>query len=148
MRQPNGVYLGGSVGQVNLEVDDLAGLSAADFNGEDTSFKVIAGIRPLDWLAVEAAYVDFGQPDDTVLGDRFEAEGDGISAFGIGFLALGPVDLFGKLGLIDWDTNFRTASIMTARTSRTASARSSAYGASACGRSTKSSTSATSTISA
>ncbi len=102
----NGIYLGASVGQANLEIDDLAGLSAADFDGEDTAFKLIAGIRPLDWLAVEAAYVDFGQPDDSVLGERFEAEGDGISAFGVGFLAVGPVDLFGKLGLIAWDTNF------------------------------------------
>jgi hypothetical protein len=41
----NGIYLGASVGQANLEVDDLAGLSAADFDGEDTAFKLIAGIR-------------------------------------------------------------------------------------------------------
>jgi hypothetical protein len=103
----NGIYLGASVGQINLKVDDLGGLSAADFDGEDTAFKVIAGIRPLDWLAVEAAYVDFGHPDDYVLGEEFEAEGYGVSAFGVGFLAVGPVDLFGKLGLITWDTNFR-----------------------------------------
>jgi hypothetical protein len=51
--------------------------------------------------------VDFGEPDDDVLGERFEADADGVSAFGVGFLAVGPVDLFGKLGLIAWDTNFR-----------------------------------------
>ena len=39
----NGFYLGGSIGQANLEVDDLAGLSAADFDGDDTGFKLIAG---------------------------------------------------------------------------------------------------------
>lgn len=102
----NGIYLGGSVGQANLKIDNIAGLSAADFDGDDTAFKVIAGFRPLDWLAVEASYVDFGNPDDTVLGQRFDAEADGISAFGVGFIAVGPVDLFGKLGVINWDSNF------------------------------------------
>lgn len=105
----NGLYLGASVGQVKLKFDDLAGISTADFDGEDTAFKVIAGFRPLDWLAVEAAYVDFGNPDDVVLGERFEAELDGISAFGVGMFALGPVDLFGKAGLVDWDSNFQGA---------------------------------------
>lgn len=100
----NGFYLGGSVGQANVEIDDIAGIGAADFEGEDTAFKFIAGIRPLDWLAVEASYVNFGEPDDTVLGTKVETEGDGISAFAVGFLAVGPVDLFAKAGLLTWDT--------------------------------------------
>ena len=101
----NGFYLGGSVGQANVEVENIGGVGAADFDGEDTAFKFIAGIRPLDWLAVEASYVNFGEPDDTVQGTRIETEGDGISAFAVGFLAAGPVDLFAKAGLITWDTN-------------------------------------------
>lgn len=96
----NGFYLGGSVGQANLEIDDLGGVTAADFEGDDTGFKLIAGIRPLDWLAVEAAYVNFGEPEDGGL----RAEGDGISAFAVGFLPVGPVDLFAKGGLISWDS--------------------------------------------
>lgn len=96
----NGFYLGGSVGQANLEIDDIGGVTAEDFKGDDTGFKLIAGIRPLDWLAVEAAYVNFGEPEDRGL----RAEGDGISAFAVGFLPLGPVDLFAKGGLIAWDS--------------------------------------------
>lgn len=102
----NGIYLGGSVGQANLKIDNLADVSAADFDGDDTAFKLIAGFRPFDWFAVEASYVDFGKPDDSVLGERFEAEADGFSAFAVGFLAIGPVDIFGKLGGINWDSNF------------------------------------------
>ena len=101
----NGFYLGGSVGQANLQIDDLSdGISTGDFDADDTAFKLIAGIRPLDWLGVEAAYVNFGEPEDTVLGQKLEAEGDGISAFAVGFLPTGPVDLFAKLGLISWDS--------------------------------------------
>ena len=50
--------------------------------------------------AVEASYVNFGEPEDTVLGTKLKADGDGISAFAVGFLPIGPVDLFAKVGLI------------------------------------------------
>lgn len=101
----NGIYIGGSVGRASVEVDDLGGLSSADFKGDDTGFKLIAGIRPLDWLGFEVSYVDFGNPDDTVAGTRIETDGDGFSGFGVGFLAVGPVDLFAKVGVLSWDTN-------------------------------------------
>jgi hypothetical protein len=101
----NGFYLGGSIGQAGLKIDDVSnGISTADFDADDLGFKLIAGIRPLDWLGVEAAYVNFGEPEDTVLGQKLKAEGDGISAFAVGFLPTGPVDLFAKVGLISWDS--------------------------------------------
>lgn len=102
----NGFYLGASVGQANLKIDDLTNgtLANDDFDADDTAFKLIAGIRPLDWFGVEAAYVNFGEPEDTVLGQKLKADGDGISAFAVGFLATGPVDLFAKAGLISWDS--------------------------------------------
>ena len=101
----NGFYLGGSIGQANLKIDDLSdGISTADFDADDTAFKLIAGMRPLDWLGIEAAYVNFGEPEDTVLGQKLKADGDGISAFAVGFLPTGPVDLFAKVGLISWDS--------------------------------------------
>lgn len=102
----NGFYLGASIGQANLQIDDLTDnfLADDDFDGDDMGFKLVAGIRPLDWLAVEAAYVNFGEPEDTVFGGKLKAEGDGISAFAVGFLPTGPVDLFAKIGLISWDS--------------------------------------------
>jgi OOP family OmpA-OmpF porin len=102
----NGFYLGASVGQANLKIDDLTNdtFENDDFDADDMAFKLIAGMRPLDWLGVEAAYVNFGEPEDTVLGQKLKADGDGISAFAVGFLATGPVDLFAKVGLISWDS--------------------------------------------
>jgi opacity protein-like surface antigen len=102
----NGFYLGGSVGQAGLKIDDLTdgALPNDDFDGDDTAWKLIAGFRPLDWLGLEAAYVNFGEPEDTVLGQKLKAKGDGISAFAVGFLPTGPVDLYAKVGLISWDS--------------------------------------------
>lgn len=102
----NGIYMGGSVGQSKLKIDNLNGVSAADFDGNDTAFKIIGGIRPLDWIGFEAAYVDFGHPDDTVLGEHLSASASGISGFAVGFLDVGPVDFFAKLGAINWDSSF------------------------------------------
>lgn len=104
----NGFYLGGSVGQANVEIENIADINTADFKGDDTAWKLIAGIRPLDWLGVEASYVDFGEAEDTVNVQgsdvRLKADGDGISAFVVGFLPIGPVDVFAKGGLIAWDS--------------------------------------------
>lgn len=107
----NGFYLGASVGQANLKIDNLTNnvFPDDDFDGDDTAYKFIAGIRPLDWLGVEAAYVNFGKPEDTVVGTKLKADGDGISAFAVGFLATGPVDLFAKVGLISWDSKISGA---------------------------------------
>jgi hypothetical protein len=92
----NGIYLGASVGQSSTEVDDF------NYDADATGYKIIAGWRFLDWLAVEGNYVDFGSGDDRVEGERFETEGDGISLSAVGFLPVGPVDLFARVGAVDW----------------------------------------------
>ena len=93
----NGIYLGGSVGQANADID--AGLVQVD--GDDTGFKLIAGIRPLDFLGFEFNYVDFGEIESGPL----QAESDAIAGYVVGFLPLGPVDLFGKAGAVNSDTS-------------------------------------------
>jgi OOP family OmpA-OmpF porin len=95
----NGIYLGASVGQSGLEIDDF------DYDASATGYKIIAGWRFLDWLAVEGNYVDFGSGDDRVAGTKIETEADGISLSAVGFLPVGPVDLFARVGAIDWSAD-------------------------------------------
>ena len=92
----NGIYLGASVGQSSLQIDDFS------YDASATGYKVIAGWRFLDWLAVEGNYVDFGSGDDSVSGTKIETEADGISLSAVGFLPVGPVDLFARVGAVDW----------------------------------------------
>ena len=93
----NGIYIGGSIGQANVEVED----DIADFDGDDTGFKVIAGIRPLDFLGFELNYVDLGAPEE----GGVEVDATGIDAFAVGFLPLPLVDLFAKVGVVSWDSS-------------------------------------------
>lgn len=96
----NGIYVGAGIGQSDVEADSDA-LNGVGFDGKDTAWKAIVGIRPLDWLGVEASYVDFGKPDD----DGVKIKADGVSAFAVGFVPAGPVDLFAKVGLINYDAS-------------------------------------------
>jgi opacity protein-like surface antigen len=52
-------------------------------------------------LGVEAGYVDFGKPDD----DGAGVDASGFDVFGLAGVQLGPVQVFGKLGVISWDAD-------------------------------------------
>jgi outer membrane protein with beta-barrel domain len=95
----NGFYLGAGVSQSNTELSfDEIGSGDAD----DTGFKVIAGFRPLDFLAVEANYIDLG--GDDAEGTSIDSSALSVSAL---FLAeVGIVDLYARVGYANWDTKF------------------------------------------
>jgi OOP family OmpA-OmpF porin len=95
----NGIYLGAGIGQAGIDIDDF------NYDADATSYKLIAGWRFLDWLAVEANYLDFGSGDDTVDGIRLESDADGVSLSAVGFLPVGPVDLFARVGAVDWSAD-------------------------------------------
>ncbi len=99
----NGFYLGAGIGQANVQVEPGEGLPT--FDEDDTGYKLIAGFRPLDWLGAEVNYVDLGAPSGEVAGNVVETDAKGLSAFGIVFLELPLVDLYGKLGVIRWDAS-------------------------------------------
>jgi Outer membrane protein beta-barrel domain len=102
----NGIYLGASVGQAGVSIDDSLEGENFDFDADSTGFKAIAGWRFLDWLAVEGNYVDLGSGDDTIDNVKYETDVSGVSLSAVGFLPVGPVDLFARVGAINWDADF------------------------------------------
>lgn len=104
----NGFYLGVSLGQSAVDISDIdEDLSGSDFSGGDMAFKAFAGYRLLNFLALEASYVDFGNADDTVDGvdGTVEANFTGYDVFAVGMLPLGIADIFAKVGMIAWDAD-------------------------------------------
>ena len=107
----NGFYLGGSIGGSSLEVQDVSEeFGAFRFSDGDTAFKLFGGFRFLNFIAVEAGYVDLGDPTDVIAsieGDELEVQIGlkGWDAFAVGLLPLGPVDLFAKVGVVSWDAD-------------------------------------------
>jgi OOP family OmpA-OmpF porin len=101
----NGIYLGGSIGQSGLQIDEF------NYDANATGYKLIAGWRFLDWLAIEADYVDFGSGDDRVSGEKIKTSADGVSLSAVGFLPVGPVDLFARVGAIDWSADLSSPGV-------------------------------------
>jgi opacity protein-like surface antigen len=107
----NGIYLGGSIGQSGVDFDESLEGENFSFDASSTGFKAIAGWRFLDWLAVEGNYVDLGSGDDTVAGRKIESDINGFSLSAVGFLPVGPVDLFARVGAINWNADVDVPSL-------------------------------------
>jgi OOP family OmpA-OmpF porin len=111
---PSGPYVGLGWGQFNLEIDRLDDVGAAVdsvADSDDNIWKAYGGWRFNPYIAVELAYIDFGNP-----GDRFEGTGSdgnyrldisGFAPYVIGTIPIGPVELFGKVGYYFYDIDAR-----------------------------------------
>lgn len=110
----NGFYVGGSVGQASLTINDFEiDLESFDYKADTTSYKVIVGYRFMGFFAVEGSYIDFGTFKDSVdvAGDpaNIETNLKGFDAFAMGMLPLGIADIFAKVGLVSWDSDVQAA---------------------------------------
>ncbi len=101
----NGFYFGASVGAGGVQFDQRFDGQRIDYDAGSTGFKAIAGWRFLDWLSVEANYVDLGSGEDRIAGEKVETDVSGASLSLVGFLPVGPVDLFARAGAIDWSAD-------------------------------------------
>jgi OOP family OmpA-OmpF porin len=99
----NGIYLGAGIGQGGVQFDEQFNGDRFDFDASDTAYKLIAGWRFLDWFSVEANYLDLGTADDRISGVDIDVDVSGWSLAAVGFLPIGPVDLFARLGAVNWD---------------------------------------------
>jgi outer membrane immunogenic protein len=106
----NGLYIGAGIGQATVDADIEDGsLGNFSFDGDDVGYKLFAGfnfaILELVTLGVEAGYVSLGDIDDSNGSDTFAVDTSAFDAFGIAGVQLGPVQAFGKLGLVAWDAD-------------------------------------------
>ena len=107
----NGFYFGASVGAGGVQFDQRFDGQRIDYDAGSTGFKAIAGWRFLDWLSVEANYVDLGSGEDRIAGEKVETDVSGASLSMVGFLPVGPVDLFARAGAIDWSADVTLAGL-------------------------------------
>lgn len=109
----SGFYLGGGIGQSQVEIIDdgsIPEIPDFTFDENDTAWKIFAGYNfslPVLDLGVEGGYVNLGSPGAsfTILGEEvaLDVEPTGFNLWGTAGFGIGPVDLYGKLGMIFWD---------------------------------------------
>jgi len=96
-----GFYIGGSAGQSSMDIDIPS--VPFTFSGEDVAFKVFGGYQFGKYVAIEAFYTDFGEPEDGALGID-------TTAFGAEAVVILPIgdrlEIFGKAGIAAWDADF------------------------------------------
>jgi hypothetical protein len=105
----SGFYIGASAGGANIEATlgdiSLPGLPTS-FDEDETAYKLFAGYMidmPFFFLAAEGGYIDLGKPTIAGLDREVSFDFTGLNLWAIGGVELGPVDVFAKLGYIDWD---------------------------------------------
>jgi hypothetical protein len=109
----SGFYLGAGVGQFNVQIDDIDQTDNAieRLDDDDRAWKAFAGWRFGPYIAVEAAYIDFGTPnsrsDASGSNGDFQVDVSGFAPYVIGTLPLGPVELFAKIGYYFYDVDLR-----------------------------------------
>jgi hypothetical protein len=101
----NGVYVGVAISQTSVDVDLHNTTTLVPVNVDNTRFKLIAGVRALDWFAVEMNYVDFGNMTATAGVAHGEYTLKGVDAFAVGLYEVALVDLYAKAGVVWWDQN-------------------------------------------
>ena len=100
-------YVGAGISRNKLSEITNSNLTFADI--DHTSWKALAGVRPLSFLAVEADYMDLGSSSGSLFqpaGEQCSTHSDAkaFAAYAVGFLPV-PVpflDLYAKAGLSRW----------------------------------------------
>ena len=73
-----------------------------DLDGDDFAWHLLAGYR-LKFVGFELGYRDFGQVDAQTADGDFATSTTGVDIYAVGYLPLGPFDLFAKGGIVWWD---------------------------------------------
>lgn len=99
----SGIYIGGSIGSAGLDVST----ESIDFDDDDSGYKIFAGYNlgfiPIVDVAIEGSFVDFGEASSA----EIAGNDVGITAwnvFGLAGFNLGPFAVFGKWGLVKWES--------------------------------------------
>jgi OOP family OmpA-OmpF porin len=105
-----GFYVGGSVGQSDIDDNITTGLiTSGTVDGTDTGYKLFGGYQFNQHFGLELAYVNLGKASYSgsfggapVTGGKVETSGINFSA--VGTLPLNPsFALFGKVGMFAWE---------------------------------------------
>lgn len=94
----NGFYLGAGITKTEFDSDDIDTVEL-----DDSSFKLIAGIRPLDWLAFEVNYVDLGSDSESIApGISSKIDADAVTGSVLLLKEFQVVDVYARAGLAHW----------------------------------------------
>jgi hypothetical protein len=97
----NGFYLGAGITKTKFDSNDFGNVKL-----DDSSYKVIAGIRPLDWIAFEVNYVDLGSDSEDISpGVTSKVDANALTGSVLLLKEFQIIDLYARAGLAHWKVN-------------------------------------------
>jgi hypothetical protein len=98
MAADNGFYLGAGITKTKFDANNIDSVAL-----DDSSFKAIAGIRPLDWLAFEVNYVDLGSDSANIApGVTSKIDATAVTGSVLVLKEIQIIDLYARAGLAHW----------------------------------------------
>jgi hypothetical protein len=104
------LYIGAGISR-----DTLKDIAATDSSLDSTSWKVLAGFRPISLFAVEADYIDLGSQTTNFVDVNTHVQYKAFAGYAVGFAPI-PVpylDVFGKLGVARWTSSGSSTTLPT-----------------------------------
>jgi hypothetical protein len=100
-----GFYIGGGLGDFSADIDNFDDVDDVDldFDSDSDASKVYGGWRFNQFVAVQVDYTDFGESTAALDVLDITADTRGLAPSVVGTLPLGPVELFGKAGVMFYD---------------------------------------------
>ena len=105
-RNLQGFYLGGGIGDFSSSIDEVNRLdqiddAGIDFTDGDNAAKLFAGWNFNRYFALQGDYVDFGEQSGAVSPSvNGTSNVKGFAPSIVGTLPIGPVELFGRIGMM------------------------------------------------
>ena len=106
-----GLYIGGGIGDFSSSIDEVNQLdqiddAGIDFTDGDNATKLFAGWNFNRYFAVQGDYVDFGDQSGAVSPSVSGTSNvKGFAPSIVGTLPIGPVELFGRIGMMFYNVD-------------------------------------------
>lgn len=108
---PTGPYVGLGIGDFSSAIDRIDDLDSLDdigldFDADEDAKKIFAGWRFNRYVAAQLDYVEFGESTGAINALNVTSDTKGFTPSIVGVLPLGPVEIFGRVGVIFYDVDF------------------------------------------
>lgn len=105
---PDGLYLGAGYGDFSTRIESIDDVDIS-FKADDDAFRIFGGWRFNRLLSVEINYIDFGTARAGIDALAIKAETKALAPYVIGTLPIGPLELYGRVGMLFYDVDVRTS---------------------------------------
>ena len=95
------VYVGASAGSTSLDAQDFA----FSIDDSDTGYKGFVGVNILKFFGIELAYIDLGAPEGTAGIGTTTVDAKAWNLSLLGRIPLWKFELYGKAGMVSWDSD-------------------------------------------